>query len=123
MERDRRSFRVALVADRFINPSPGEVDAIAVLLEVDWGVIQLPAEHYSKEVAAPLLEQVAEQTEEFHRRGYDLVVIGGHPGLDAALASVGVPRPDHIDAANARELRDFLRRRPLPPAASEAPRS
>jgi hypothetical protein len=120
MERDRRSFRVALVADRFINPSPGEVDAIAVLLEVDWGMIQLPTEQYPKEVAAPLLEQVAEQTEEFHRRGYDLVVIGGYPGLDAALASVGVPRPDHIDAANAQELRDFLRRRPLPPAASEA---
>jgi hypothetical protein len=117
MERDRRSFRVALVADRFINPSPGEVDAIAVLLEVDWGVIQLPAERYPKEVAAPLMEQVAEQAEEFHRRGYDLVVIGRHPGLDAALASAGVPQLDHIEAASAQELRDFLRRRPLPPAA------
>ena len=120
MERDRRSFRVALVADRFINPSPGEVDAIAVLLEVDWGVIQLPTEHYPKEVAAPLLEQVAEQTEEFHRRGYDIVVIGGRAGLDDALASVGMPRPDRIDAETAEELRDFLRRRPLPRAATPA---
>ena len=120
MERDRRSFRVALVADRFVNPSPGRLDAIAVLLDADWGAIQLPADGYPEEVATPLLEQVAEQTEEFHRRGYDIVVIGGRAGLDDALASVGMPRPDRIDAETAEELRDFLRRRPLPRAATPA---
>lgn len=118
MERDRRSFRVALVADRYVNPPRGGLDGIAVLLEADWGAIQLPADRYPAEVVRPLLEQVAEQTEEFHRRGYDIVVIGGHPGLDEALASVGVPSPDRIEPANADELRDFLHRRPLPRAAT-----
>jgi hypothetical protein len=120
MEGDRRSYRVALVADRFVNPSPGGLDAIAVLLDSDWGAIQLPADRYPEEVATALLEQVAEQTEEFHRRGYDIVVIGGHPGLDRALTSVGVPQPDLIDAATAEELRDFLRLRPPPRAATLA---
>jgi hypothetical protein len=118
MEPDRRSFRVALVADRYVNPPPGGLDAIAVLLDLDWGVIQLPAEQYSSDVARPLLEQVAEQAQEFHKRGYDIVVIGGRSGLDDALASAGVPRPDGIDPASAGELRDVLRRRPLPRAAT-----
>ncbi len=117
MERDRRSFRVALVADRYVNPPPGGLDAVAVLLDADWGAIQLPADRYPEEVATPLLEQVAEQAEEFHRRGYDIVVIGGHPGLDEALEFAGVRPPDRIDIATADELRDFLARRPLPRAA------
>jgi len=118
MERDQRSFRVALVADRYVNPPPGGLDAMAVLLDGGWGAIQLPSDRYPDNVAAPLLEQVAEQAEEFHRRGYDLVVIGGRAGLDDALASAGIPRPDRIDAVGAQELREFLRRRPLPRAAT-----
>ena len=112
MAGDRRSFRVALVADAFVNPAKGALDALPVLLESDWGVVQLPADAYPPETSAALLEQVAEQAEEFHRRGYDLVVIGTRDGLDRALAAVGIPRPDHIAPATAGELRDFLRRRP-----------
>lgn len=114
MQRDRRSFRVALVADRYVNPPPGGLDAIAVLIDTDWGVIQLPADAYSNEVAAPLLEQVAEHAEEFHRRGYDLVVIGARAGLDEALAAVELPQPDRISPATAEELRAFLEQRPPP---------
>ena len=29
MKADERSFRIALVADRFVNPPPGGVDAVA----------------------------------------------------------------------------------------------
>jgi hypothetical protein len=119
---DQRSFRVALVADAFVNPAPGTLDAIAVLLDADWGAIQLPSAVYPPAVAAPLLEQVAEQTEEFHRRGYDVVVIGGHEGLAEALAAVGVPQPDQIDPASAEELRGFLRMRPRPRAAKASAR-
>lgn len=117
-DRDERSFRVALVADRFVNPPLGGLDAIGVLLETDWGAIQLPPDSYPQEVATPLLEQVAEQTEEFHRRGYDLVLIGGRPGLAEALTNLGVPVPDRIDPATDQELRAFLQRRPRPRAST-----
>jgi hypothetical protein len=114
--RDRRSYRVALVADRYLNPAKGGLDAVPILLEAEWGAIQLPADDYPSAVARPLLEQVAEQVEEFYRRGYDAVVIGKREGLDEALAAAGVPRLDRIEPANARALRTFLSRR-KPPAA------
>jgi hypothetical protein len=113
---------VALVADTFVNPGSGTLDAIAVLLEADWGAIQLPAASYPREIAAPLLELVAEQTEEFHRRGYDVVVIGRRNGLAEALKAAGVPPPDQIDPSSAKELRDFLQARPLPRAAKQSAR-
>jgi hypothetical protein len=116
--RDRRSFRVALVADRFLNPAPRGLDVIPILLEGDWGVIQLPADDYPPAVSRPLLEQVAEQAEEFHRHGYDVVVIGRRAGLAEALASVGLPQFDRVDPATARALQAFLRKRPAPKVAS-----
>jgi hypothetical protein len=116
--RDRRSFRVALLADRFLNPPPRGLDVIPTLLKAGWGVIQLPAEEYPSDVARPLLEQVAEQAEEFHRRGYDVVVIGRRAGLDEALAGAGLPEFDRVDPATARALQTFLRKRPPPKVAS-----
>ena len=64
MKRDERSFRVALIADRYVNPPPGGVDGIAVAAEAGWGVIQLPAEDYPATVAGRLLFEVAEQADE-----------------------------------------------------------
>ena len=40
MDGDARSFRVALVADEFLNPPPGGLDALAVLERIDWGAMQ-----------------------------------------------------------------------------------
>ena len=114
--RDRRSFRVALVADRYLNPRARGLDVIPILLEAGWGVIQLPADVYPSEVSKPLLEQVAEQTEEFHRHGYDVVVIGRRDGLKEALSAAGLPRFDQVDPPNARDLHAFLGRRPSPKA-------
>ena len=121
--RDKRSFRVALVADRYLNPPARGLDVIPILLEADWGVIQLPADVYPRAVAGALLEQVAEQTEEFHRHGYDVVVIGRRTGLTEALAAAGVPRLDHLDPANAGALQAFLRQRPAPIAARPSSRT
>lgn len=112
--RDHRSYRVAIVADRYLNPPAGKLDAVPILLEAEWGAIQLPADDYPGAVASPLLEQVAEQVEEFHRRGYDAIVLGRRDGLDEALAAAGVPRLDQIEPENGRALRSFLRRRRLP---------
>ena len=116
---DHRSFKVALVADRYLNPPAGGLDAIPILLEAGWGIVQLPPETYSGKVAEPLLEQVAEQTEEFHRRGYQMVLIGNRAGLVEALTAVGVPIPQQIEPASGEALRSFLQRvpvRPLPGA-------
>jgi hypothetical protein len=120
--RDKRSFRVALVADRYLNPPPRGLDVIPILLEAEWGVIQLPADVYPREVARPLLEQVAEQTEEFHRHGYDVVVIGRRTGLKEALAAAGVPRLDQLVPINAGALQAFLRGRPSPRASQASKR-
>jgi hypothetical protein len=114
--RDKRSYRVALVADRYLNPPRGKLDAVPILLEADWGAIQLPPDDYPSGVAGPLLEQVAEQVEEFHRRGYDAVVIGWREGLDEALEAAGVPHLDQIEPASALSLQSFLGKRPAPAA-------
>jgi hypothetical protein len=112
--RDERSFRVALVADRYVNPPPGGLDGLAVLAAAGWGVMQLPDDAYPAEVARLLLAEVAEQVEEFSRHGYVFVLIGERAGLDEALHAVGVPVPAGITPASAAELGEFLAAQPDP---------
>ena len=109
MDADTRCFRVALVAGELLNPAAGDVDALAVLEQEEWGAIQLPSAEYPDEVAGPLLEQVAEHVEEFARNGYTLAVIRGRPGLDEALARVGAL--SHLRARSARRRRPGSPRR------------
>lgn len=110
MDADARGFRVALVQGELVNPSPGGVDALAVLEDAGWGAIQLPASDYPDDVAGPLLEQAAEQAGEFARNGYRLALIGRRGGVEAALARYGVAAPVSIDPGSAEELREFLDR-------------
>ena len=117
--RDARSFRIALVADRYLNPAPGELDALPALTEAGWGVMQLPDDAYPPEVARPLLAEIAEQVEEFSRHGYLFVLVGGRDGLDEALARVGVTVPPLVVPATAGELSEFLAAQPVPPAAEK----
>ncbi len=117
MKADARSFRIALVADRYVNPPPGGVDAVAAAAQAGWGVMQLPPDDYPAEVAGPLLAEVAEQVEEFSRHGYAFVLVGGHPGLAEALARVGVAVPDQSTPATAVQLSEFLNERPAPTAS------
>ena len=91
-----------------MNPGDGELDALAVLEQEGWGVIQLPAADYPDEVAAPLLEQVAEQAEEFARHGYTLALIGHRDGLSEALAGFGLQPPRQIEPSTVEQLRAFL---------------
>ena len=115
---DERSYRVALVADRYVNPEPGQLDGLATLAAAGWGVMQLPDDRYPAEVARPLLAEVAEQAEEFSRKGYGLVLVGERDGLAEALARVGVAVPDRVAPASAAELGEFLAARPAPPATA-----
>jgi hypothetical protein len=109
---DKRGFRIALIADDLVNPTAGRFDAIQVLQEEGWGAIQLPPAWYPADVAAPLLEQIAEHVEEFARHGYQLVLLGDRPGLAEALDRIGAARPDSLDPRNDEQLREFLQARP-----------
>ena len=89
--------------------------------------MQLPATWYPDDVAAGWLEQVAEQLDEYLRRGYAVVLVtraarcrGHAPARGAGRSAQGDrPRP----AARAREhgdadaLEAFLRAQPVPAAA------
>ena len=108
MDGDARGFRVALVQSELLNPDAGGLDALAVLEQTDWGAIQLPASDYPDEVAGPLLDQVAEQAEEFARHGYRLALVGRRDGLSEALARYRLDDPPSIEPATADELRAFL---------------
>ena len=114
MDGDARSFRIALTADVYVNPPPGAVDGLAVLDEAGWGVMQLPDAAYPAEMTARILADIAEQVQEFHRHGYDIVLIGEGGGIMAALAEADVPAPDQVIPADAAELSQFLGARPEP---------
>lgn len=116
MKADARSFRIALVADRYVNPPPGGPDAVAVAAQAGWGVMQLPSADYPAEVTGPLLAEVAEQAGEFSRHGYAFVLVGDCPGLAEALARAGVAVPDQITPATSVQLLEFLGRQPAPAA-------
>ena len=122
MRADERSFRIALVADRFVNPPPGGVDAVAAAAQAGWGVMQLPPDDYPAEVTGPLLAEVAEQVEEFSRRGYGFILVGERDGLAEAMAVVGVAVPDRVVPASAAELGEFLAIQPVPAALAAAGR-
>jgi len=115
---DERSFRIALVADRYVNPPPGGLDALAVLAAAGWGAMQLPADDYPADIAARVLAEVTEQAEEFSRHGYDFVLIGDRDGLAEALGAAGLAVPDQIVPSDAAQLRDFLAARPAPAVSS-----
>ena len=118
--RDERSFRVALVADHYVNPAPGGLDGLAVLAAAGWGVMQLPDDAYPAEVARLLLAEIAEQVEEFSRHGYVFVLVGERAGLAEALARVGVAVPPRVEPASPSELSEFLAAQPDPPALAAA---
>jgi hypothetical protein len=115
---DQRSFRIALVADQYVNPPPGGIDGLAVASRAGWGVMQLPAGDYPPDLVARILAEIAEQAEEFSRHGYDFVLVGDCAGLPAALAAVGVAVPDQITPSSADELLGVLSARPAPPAST-----
>jgi hypothetical protein len=105
---DARGYRVALITDELVNPPEGGIDGLAELERAGWGAMQLPSRAYPDAVARPMLEQAAEQAEEFARHGYTLAVVGRRPGLAKALAAYGIRDLPVIAPRSAEELRAFL---------------
>jgi hypothetical protein len=128
MDGDLRGFRVAVCADALVNPEPGGLDALAVCERTGFGVMQLPATWYPEDVAAGWLEQVAEQLDEYLRRGYAVVLVmivgdpagaGQRDALEAALAKIGHELPPQFASdGDASALEEFLRSQPVPAAAA-----
>jgi hypothetical protein len=118
MDRDDRSFCVAVVADELVNEGAAGFDVLGVLDRAGWGVIVLPPAWYEDAVAAPLLDQVAEHLHEFARHGYAIALVGERAGLADALAGAGIALPDSIVPREASQLEAALAAR----AADLAPR-
>lgn len=114
MKPDQRSFRVAVLADQYVNPAPGGIDGLAAAAQAGWGVMQLPAADYPDELAARILAEVADQLAEFRSHGYDLVLVGERDGLAGALAAAGLPVPDVLCPASTAGLSALLTARPAP---------
>ena len=108
MEDDERGFRIALIADELVNPRDGGVDGLAVLERAGWGAVQLPSADYPDAVAGPLMEQVAEQAEEFARHGYVMAIVGHRAGLAEALAGYGIADLPAVEPESAEQLERFL---------------
>lgn len=91
-----------------MNPPPGGWDGLACLAALGWGVVQLPSPDYPAELTGPLLEQVAEHAQEFVDHGYAVVVLGPCPGLEEALARVGVAHLPTCRASTPADVERFL---------------
>ncbi len=88
MTEDPRSRRVAVVADALLASRLGE------LRDRGFGVMQLPPAEVGVEASREWLALTAEQVAEYHRTGYEVLLIDdGSWGvaLDEALAVLGSP--------------------------------
>jgi len=121
---DARGWRMALLPDALINPRDRDraalPDALGVLMDCGYGVLQLPppGEHRL------LLAVIADQVAEYSHHGYAVVAVGvrGEPGgglhwrrLASLLRHRGVAppprhliRPDLDAAAEAQRFAVFL---------------
>jgi hypothetical protein len=95
---DRRSRRVALVADAVMNPAPGGPDLLALIARRDWGVIGLPPERLGRPAIAQWLAGVADQIAEFRRHAMIVVAV-----LDPSDPTVA-EELKRADAASAESL-------------------
>jgi phage terminase large subunit-like protein len=116
---DRRSRRIALVADGVMNPAGNDPDLLAIVMERGWGIIGLPPERLGRPAIARWMAGVADQVREFARHGMTVVAV-----LDAEETTVigeleracaGEPAqtvPVHVlSGSDGRELSAFLDRR------------
>ncbi len=79
--KDDRSFKLAIVADYFINPAryrdlPRNPAVYDVLRDLGYGILKMPEAGYPSEKAAEYLIPVMDQAEEYIKRGYQVIAVG-----------------------------------------------
>ncbi|MEM3031921.1 MAG: hypothetical protein QW756_03315 [Nitrososphaerota archaeon] len=79
--KDYRSFKLAIVADYFINPSryhdlPQNPSVYDVLRDLGYGILKMPEPGYPEEKALGYTEPVLDQAEEYIKRNYLVVAVG-----------------------------------------------
>ena len=79
--KDYRSFKLALVADYFINPSryaglPQNTLVYEVLRDLGYGILKMPEASYPEERWVGYLEPVMDQAEEYIKRRYLVIAVG-----------------------------------------------
>jgi hypothetical protein len=106
---DQRSFLVALVPDRLVNPPPDPATAAAsnrivdLLVELGYGLVQLPPASLTPAKAAVAIAFALDQLEDYAANGYRTVWLAGGPGsADADLTA-------RIEAECARRALGALR--------------
>jgi hypothetical protein len=79
--KDYRSFKLAIVADYFINPSrypdlPQDTVVYEVLRDLGYGILKMPETSYPADRWAGYLEPVMDQAEEYIKRRYLVIAVG-----------------------------------------------
>ena len=112
---DRRSRRIALVADGVVNPGPAGPDLLALVAARDWGIIALPPERLGRPAIAQWMAGVADQVAEFRRHGMTVVAVldpGETPVIGelerACTAVFDQPIPVHVLSGSGDGLARFL---------------
>lgn len=114
MNQDARGWRIALVPDALLNPSPeqaGAAQTLRLLEQHGYGLLQLPPSDDSGDPGL-LLAVIADQIAEYTRHGYVAVAVGLHdqPGaglhwrrLTALLRHRGIAPPPRYIYGSARD--------------------
>jgi len=79
--KDYRSFKLAILADYFVNPSrypglPQETLVYDVLRDLGYGILKMPEISYPAENWSEYLEIVMDQVEEYIKRQYLVIAVG-----------------------------------------------
>ena len=80
--KDWRSFKLAILADCFVNPMRYQGIArdslvYSVLRDLGFGILKMPeANAFPEEIVRGWIEIVADQAEEYAKRGYLVVAVG-----------------------------------------------
>lgn len=104
---DSRSFKVAIVADYFVNPQsypslPKTDRVYATLRDAGYGIIKMPPQGISEATASAWVTSTVDQIQEYTHRGFKVAILGMEDlpqaglWLDSVtkeLGSRGVPTP------------------------------
>jgi len=89
---DRRSRRVAVVPDAYLNPAAAAPDRLSELAEAGWGVVALPQPGLAPDLAAAALAAVVDQLTAFLDDGYEVAL--AEPDDPAAQRLAGLLAAD-----------------------------